>query len=38
MRTLGAWVGNEITIEEKWNKILEKQENCQELILGGIQG
>ena len=23
MRTLGAWVENEVTIEEKWNKILE---------------
>ena len=31
MRTLGAWVGNEITIEEKWNKILEKQENIMEV-------
>jgi len=23
MRTLGLWVGNDIIIEEKWNKIME---------------
>ena len=25
MRTLGSWVGNNITIEDKWNKIVEIQ-------------
>ena len=25
MRTLGSWVGNEIIIEDKWNKIMEIQ-------------
>src|SRR5882724_1839111 len=25
MRTLGSWVGNNITIEDKWNKIVEVQ-------------
>jgi len=25
MRTLGSWVGNNITIENKWNKIMEIQ-------------
>ena len=25
MRNLGSWVGNDITIEDKWNKIMEIQ-------------
>ena len=25
MRTLGSWVGNNIIIEDKWNKIMEIQ-------------
>ena len=28
---LQAWVGNKVTIERKWNKILEKQENIMEV-------
>jgi len=25
LRTLGSWIGNNITIEDKWNKIVEIQ-------------
>ncbi|KAI6139649.1 hypothetical protein BKA82DRAFT_3988157, partial [Pisolithus tinctorius] len=31
MRTLGAWIGNKITIDEQWNKILEKQKQIIKL-------
>jgi len=31
MRTLGAWVGNGITIEDKWNKIIEVQRKVMDV-------
>src|SRR5882672_8614168 len=34
MRMLGAWVGNRITIEDKWNKIIETQRKVMDVWAG----